>query len=205
MDVQLKELIETIKSEGVEHAEAKAKEILADAESRKNSILRDAEQEAAQIRSKAEEDAPRMKATAEESIRQAGRDLILSLEKSITAILDKVVKREVKSSLEGDNLTKAIITLLSNWKEDKESLELLLSKDDLEKVEKKLLSELQKELKSGVTLKPAPDIEAGFLISEKEGNAYYNFSSEGIAEILSQYVNPRLSQLLRESSDAAAE
>jgi V/A-type H+/Na+-transporting ATPase subunit E len=205
MDVQLKELIETIKSEGVENAEAKAKEILSDAESRKNTILKDAEQEAARIREKAEEDAARMKATAEESIRQAGRDLILSLEKSITVILDKVVKREVKGSLKGDNLKSAILTLLSNWKEDKDSLELLLAKDDLEQVEKQLLSELQKELKSGVTLKPAPDIDAGFLISEKEGNAYYNFSSEGIAEILSQYVNPRLSQLLRESSKETAE
>lgn len=200
MDVQLKELIETIKSEGVESAETRAKEILSDAERRKDSILKEAEQEAAGIRKKAEEDAVRMKATAEESIRQAGRDLILSLERSITEILDKVVKRDVKEALKGDNLKDAIVSLLSNWKEDRDSLELLLPKEELERIESFLLGELKKTFSSGLTLKPAPDLEAGFLIGEKDGNAYYNFSSEGIAEILSQYVNPRLAELLRDSS-----
>lgn len=199
MDVQLKELIETIKSEGVESAEVKAKEIIADAEKKRDDMIAVAENDAEEIRAKAKSDAQRMKASAEESIRQAGRDLILSLESSITELFDSVVKRESAKVLSGQGLEKAIISLLSNWSEEKDSLELLLPEKDLKEIGDGLLDALKKELRSEVLLKPAPGLDAGFKISEKDGAAYYNFTSEGIAEILSQYVNPKLSALLRES------
>lgn len=199
MDVQLKELIETIRSEGVENAEAKAGEIIRDAENRRNEILASAEKEAADIRKKAESDAARMVATAEESIRQAGRDLILSLESSIVSMLDAVVKRESAEALKGDGLEKAVLAVLSSWKNENDTIDLLLPKEALARLENTLLDKLKGKLKSGVTLKPAAGIDAGFRIAEKDGSAYYNFTAEGIAEMLSQYVNPRISALLRES------
>ncbi|ADK81575.1 V-type ATP synthase subunit E [Sediminispirochaeta smaragdinae] len=199
MDVQLKELIETIKSEGVDNAEAQAKEIVNEAQKKRNEIIADAEQEAARIREKAEEDAAKMQATAEESIRQAGRDLLLSLESSITSMLDAVVKKEAASALTGEGLSKAIVALLSNWSEEKDSLELLLPENERVEVEEYLKKALGTKMKKGVTVKPVAGIEAGFKIAEEGGSAYYNFTADGIAEILSQYVSPRLSSLLRES------
>jgi V/A-type H+-transporting ATPase subunit E len=199
MDVQLKELIETIKSEGVENAEAKAAEIVGEAEKKRNEIIASAEKEASEIRKKAEADAEMMKATADESIRQAGRDLILSLEASITKLLDSVVRQESASALKGEGLEKSILALLSSWNEESDSIDLLRPGDELERIEKSLLGKLSEKMKGGVSLKPAPGIDAGFRIAEKDGSAYYNFTADGIAEMLSQYVNPKLSALLRES------
>jgi V/A-type H+/Na+-transporting ATPase subunit E len=205
MDVQLKELIETIKSEGVESAEAKAKEIIDDAEKKRNDIIAAAEQESEKIIKNAGKEAESLKSAAEASIRQAGRDLLLSLEKSIIKMLDAVVKRESAQTLDGKVLETSIITLLKNWKDESQTLEVLLSEEQLEKLEDSFLEQLKKELKSGVLLKPAENIDAGFRISEKDGASYYNFTAAGIAEMLSQYVNPRLSSLLRESvSDGQA-
>jgi V/A-type H+-transporting ATPase subunit E len=35
----------------------------------------------------------------------------------------------------------------------------------------------------------------------KDGSAYYNFTSEGIAEILGEYVNPSLGELIQRAVD----
>jgi V/A-type H+-transporting ATPase subunit E len=43
-------------------------------------------------------------------------------------------------------------------------------------------------------------VQAGFRISTKDGSAYYDFSDEGIAEMLSAFVSPRLAELLQTDS-----
>jgi V/A-type H+-transporting ATPase subunit E len=62
------------------------------------------------------------------------------------------------------------------------------------------LSRLVEELKKGFELKPLPTLEAGFRIGLKDGSAYYDFSDQGIAEILAEYLNPRLSELMSQAA-----
>ena len=71
---------------------------------------------------------------------------------------------------------------------------------DLEKLEKQLKSRLAGELKKGVELKPFPEIEAGFRIAMEDGSAYYNFTDQGIAEILAEFLNPKIAEIVQEAT-----
>ena len=78
MEVQLQELIDRIKKEGVEAAETEAEAILKSAKEKAEQIISDAQAQADKIllNSKAEND--RMLKSSEDAIRQAGRNLLIS-------------------------------------------------------------------------------------------------------------------------------
>jgi len=199
MDVQLKELIDRIKSEGIKNAEQQAETIIDEAEKKARKIVADAEKEADSIRQKAEADARKMEHTGRESLKQAGRDLIISLQQRLQTLFDEVVYTETAENLKSDFLQKLIVQLVDKWDEDVKDLELLVSEDELKKLEKGLRDKLSAQLSKGMEIKPLPNVEAGFKVSYKDGSAYYNFSAEGVAEIISEFLNPRLAETLKEA------
>lgn len=200
MDVQLKELIEKIKDEGVKSAEEKAAQIIHGAEQKAGDILAGAHKEASGIIANARAESARLDHSGREALKQAGRDLILSLKSRLEELFKTVIETGVKESLPGQVLEEAIIKLITSWSAKKVAdLQVLLSPQDLEKVEKTLRSKLASELKKGLEIRPIPEIAAGFRVSMKDGSAYYNFSDQGIAEILTEYLNPRLSELILEA------
>jgi len=198
MEVQLKELIDKIKSDGVNVAESKAAEIIKDAEAKSQEILEKAKKEAAQIIAKGKEDAIRSENSGKDALKQAGRDLVLNLQQKITDLFNVIIKSETAGAMDERVLGDAITKLITSWKGDVSNLKIVLSDKDYEKVEKGLKSKLAEQIKKGLDIKPSEQLNAGFFVSAKDGSAYHNFSAEGIAEVLSEYLNPRLSALLEE-------
>jgi len=49
---------------------------------------------------------------------------------------------------------------------------------------------------TGVELKPVKGAKAGFRIGEKNGAAYYDFSADAVADMLSAYLNTRLAAIM---------
>ncbi len=201
MDVQLKELIERIKSEGIENAEQEADRIIQEAQERAKKIVSDAEAEADKIRSKAEEDASRREETGRASLKHAGRDLMLSVQKRLQELFDKIIYQETSEVMKGNLLEKSVAQVVENWGSDVTDLTVLVSEEELERVEKGLKKKLSAKLAEGIEIKPLPKSEAGFQVSMKDGSAYYNFTAEGIAELLSQFLNPRLAETLKEAAE----
>jgi V/A-type H+-transporting ATPase subunit E len=201
MDAQLQEIIETIKNEGVKNAEARQQEIIDNANSKAQSIIEDAKKEAESIVSKAKEEAQKHEASGKAALQQAGRDLVLTVRSEIEKLFDKVVHEATGEALTGEKLADAIVAALSNWDESKVGdLQLLLPEKSQKEVEEGLKKRLADAMKQGVEIKPVQSIPAGFRISTKDGSAYYDFSDEGIAEMLSAFVSPRLAELLQQNS-----
>ncbi|MFQ3619733.1 MAG: V-type ATP synthase subunit E [Spirochaetales bacterium] len=203
MDVQLKELIETIKKDGIASAEAQAKEILQAAEEQAKAIRKKAQEEADRIIADAKREIARSEQASKDALTQAGRDLLLSLERRIVQLFEGVVRAATKEAMSGEHLVQILAALVKSWVEKQSSdIEVLLSKKDYETLNKGLQSLLATELKKGVVLKPSPAIEAGFRIGEKQGAAYYDFTVEGLAEILSANLSPKLAEILRTAAKA---
>ncbi len=205
MEVQLKELIEKIKKDGVETAEGKAAQIVKDAEAKAAEIVAKAKNDASQITAKAKEEAVKSEQTGGEALKQAGRDLVLNLQKQITDLFDIIIKEEVASAMDEKVLEETIVKLISSWKGDVSKIQVLVSEKDLNNVEKNLKAKLADKIKKGFEVKASKNLDAGFLVSEKDGSAYHNFSAEGIAEVLSDYLNPKLAALLSEGVKGKAE
>jgi len=201
MDVQLQELIDKIKSEGVKSAEQESKKVLKEAQHKANDIIAAAHDEASAIIAKAKEEAHRFEQTAKEAVHQAGRNTILSLRTRITELFDALIAQETREAYNPKVLEEALVSLIKAWsKEQLANLQILLSASDLKKVEKQLKSRLAAELKKGVELKPFPELQAGFRVAMKDGSAYYNFTDEGIAEILAEYLNPKVAEIVQEAA-----
>ena len=196
MDIQLSELIEKIKNDGVRSAENKAAQIIAEAEEKAASILQKAGEDAKRIKSIARADADRVQMAGIEAIRQAGRDLTLSVKSEIESLFQKVIEAEVASEMDSNTISKAILTAVENLSTD--AVDIQLPTADFEAMEQRLRSLLKEKFASGIEIVPLKGLRSGFRIGKKDGSAFYDFSGREVAEMLSHFLNPGLARLLTE-------
>ena len=85
MDVQLQELIDKIKKDGVASAENASAAIIAEAEKKAAQIVADAEAKAENILKSAKTETERMEKSSKDAIAQAGRNLLISFERALSS------------------------------------------------------------------------------------------------------------------------
>lgn len=202
MDVQLQELIDKIKKDGVTAAETEAGKIIADAEEKAKAIIADAQAKAADIIKNTKSETERMEKSSEEAIIQAGRNMLLSFKDSLVKQLDSIVNAETEKAMSKDVLAKLIPETVKAWGKNSDASELsvLLSEKDLKDLESSLTSELKAEIAKGLEIKPDKTMTAGFKIGVNNGAAYYDYSAESLAQMFSAYLNPKVAGLMKEAA-----
>ena len=197
MEMDLQSIISKLKTEGVGEAEKEAADIVEEAKKKAADIVEEAKQREEEIIKKAEQEADRLKKNGEEAIRQASRDVLLSLREQIIALLDKVTKYEVAAQMSPALLKDMISKLAGKFERDKKlDVEILLSEKEKKDLEKVLIGALKKEMKKGVTIKTSPIVEHGFFIGEKGKSSYYDFTDEAVDEAFMAHLNPKITEIL---------
>ncbi len=196
MTEEIKDLIEKIQQEGIKAAEDKAKETENEARRQAEEIIRKAKAEAEKLITEAKEQITKMQEGSKIALKQAGRDLILSLRKEINTALDKLVVSNIRQALNPEELAKILTGLIKNYS-GRENIIVSLKKEDLEKLEKGFLGALEAEAKKGIVLRPSEDIHAGFIISYDGGKSYFDFTDQALAEYIGSYLKPKLNELLK--------
>jgi len=112
MDIQLQELIDKIKSDGVASAENEAKRIISEAEEKAQHILSDAQKKADALMQTAKAENSRMEKASIDAIRQAGRNVLISFRYSIISQLNAIIKKDASAALSSDVLKTLIPELL---------------------------------------------------------------------------------------------
>jgi V/A-type H+-transporting ATPase subunit E len=197
MDIQLQELIEKIKKDGIESAAEEAGRLRSQAEGEAKRIVDSARREAEAIIAKARTDAERSEKAGVAAVGQASRNLVLAFKAEIQALLDKVVARETADAFGADTLKTVLPDLLKGWAKGGDVL--ILPEAQLKALDAFFKDRLAGELARGLELKSDRNLAAGFRIAQKDGSAYYDFSAESAAEMLSAYLNPRLAGILKEA------
>lgn len=198
MEIHVKELIEKIWKDGVQESEIKAADIIKEAEIKADTIIANAKKDAARITAKAREEALRSEQAGRETLKQAGRDLILNLQSAITDLFNTLVKKDVASAMNDKIMGEAIVRMMSSWKGDVANIQVVLAEKDYRDLEMHLREKLAQEINKGLEIRPSSSLDSGFLVAVKDGSAYHNFSAEGIAAVLSESLNPKISALLNE-------
>jgi len=197
MDVQLSELIDKIKKEGIESAQKEAAKLKADAETEAQKIIENARREAAAITARAGEDARRSEQAGVAALEQASRNLILAFKGEIQELLNSLIAQGVSASYSADVIKGILPELIKNWAvKNTDSLTVLLSEADAAKLDSAFKAKLAAALKGGVEIKPVKKIDQGFHIVEKDGSAFYDFSAEAVVKLLCAYLNPKLADIL---------
>jgi V/A-type H+-transporting ATPase subunit E len=200
MDIQLQELIDKIKKEGIESAQAGAAKLKAGAEAEAKTLLDDAKKQANALMEKAKTEAERGEKAGIAAVEQACRNLVLAFKGEIQGLLDKLVADAVGASYSADVVKQVLPDLIKNWAaKNTDSLSVVLSEGDLKKIDDAFKAKLVSALKGGVEFKAAKNLDGGFRIAEKDGSAFYDFSAESVAGMLSAYLNPKLGEILKNS------
>jgi V/A-type H+-transporting ATPase subunit E len=203
MDTQLQEIITKIHDEGVKGAEERAGQIVEAAEKQAKERIERARAEADEMRKAAEQDAAKTKAAGEAALKQASRDLLLSVKKEIENVFETVQKEAVGEAMSAERMAEMIQTVVTSWASGKgESLDVLVAPGDRDALEAALKGRLTEKLKSGYEVRPVRGINAGFRVGGGDSAAFLDFTDETIAELLAAYLNPRLSELMRDAGRA---
>ena len=204
MPEELQSLLEKIQEDGVKKADSEKERILAEAKTEADKITTDATEKAKEIVKKAEEKAKNDVERAENSIKQAARDISLALNAELRERLTGVAKECVGNAMTPEFMGEIILKMqegfLSKSAGDPD-LEVLLNKNDLEKMESLMKGAMFKDLKKKPDFSMGHDFDTGLKIGFKGDDLFFDFSDEVIAGLICAYVGPKLAAIIEEKGE----
>ncbi len=200
MEVKLDRLIEKIKKEGVQEAKSEADKIIVKAKEEAARILQESKSKSKIIIQDAKSQSDKYGDSAKIAIEQAARDSIISLREKIVAIFDDLLKRDIAGSLNPQVVKDMIVQILSNWKPgEDDSIEILTSEKNRESLRDLLISEFKDKIKTGFEIKIHPGLGRGFRIGIKGEDLHYDFSDQGIADVIAVFLNKDIAEIVSKS------
>ena len=112
MELQIQDLVSSIKKDGTESANREAAQILAEAKAQAEKIVADARSEADKLRADAQAEIGVFKASAQLSAEQAKRDAVLAFRQEIGAELTKLLAQDTHKALDDKALAARITAAL---------------------------------------------------------------------------------------------
>ena len=193
MEVQLQELLAAIKKDGVDSAEKEKTAIIIQAEELAEDIITAARKQADTLRDTAKQDAARFERSAKEAVNQAGRDLLISVQKALQNSFDHILTSTISEHFSGEALTEGIVAVVKAFNS---TGELELPPETLRTIETNLKARLGAEIKAGLKIQGKNLPEGGFILREDGGSAYYDFSSRSIAEVIRSRLSQNIADLI---------
>jgi V/A-type H+-transporting ATPase subunit E len=203
MTEELQSLLDRIRAEGVERAEAEAARIVAEAREQAGVIIREAEAQAEALRQGAESDASASRERGEVALEQAGRDFLLSLQKSIEAVLRETLCETVAAALSPDVMAQILLRLADAYAAhdmNESRVDVLLSPEDRDAVGAIVMEKYRRLVQQGLTLRPDRRVDEGFKVSFADDNLYHDFSPEALAEALAPVLKAPLCDIVRRAA-----
>lgn len=198
MEIQLQELLEKIRAEGIVAANAAAEAIKAEAQAKASSIIAEAEREAKTLRDSARSDASRTIESGNAALAQAARDTILSFRDHVSEMLKSIVSESASFAIDARLLEKVLPEVIEKCLgTDSSDVVLSISPATMNILEAGFATELSKKLGRGIEIKSTPGVASGFRISMKNGALQYDFNADSVAEMLARRLNARLAAVVR--------
>ncbi len=177
MELQIQDLVSSIKKDGIDSANQEAAAILADARKQADAIVADAKAEADKLRGDARAEIEVFKNSAQLDAQQAKRDAVLAFRQEIQREYEKLLSADVGKALDQQALVKLIQAAVQG--EDVAAYTV-----EVGQVTDGLRQELAQELKAGLEIRPSKKVGAGFRLAAKDGSGYFDCSEQEIAEML---------------------
>lgn len=180
MELQIQDLVSSIKKEGIDAARTEAENILAEAEKKAASIVAAAKAEAESMLAKAARETEALREGARTSAAQAQRDAALSFKNEVKGEFEKILTAGVGRTVQGSTLASLIRAALNG--EDP-----AMYAAEVSEVTEALRSELAEEVKNGLEIRPAKSVRSGFKLAMKDGSGYFDCTDDEIAAMLKPF------------------
>ena len=108
MELQIQDLVSSIRKEGIDQANMEAESIIAEAKKKAEAIVADARTEAARTKEASEKEIATLRESAVVSAEQAKRDAMLAFKAEVQAAYERLLSAKIRSSFSGESLGKLI-------------------------------------------------------------------------------------------------
>ena len=180
MELQIQELVSSIRKEGIDAANSEADSILAEARKKADAIIADARTEAKRTKESSEKEIGILKESAIVSADQAKRDACLAFRAEVQTEYERILGTKIRDSLNGEALGKLIRAAVNGEDLSGYTAEVAEVSDSLK-------AELAEEIKAGLTIRPTKGVSAGFRLAANDGSGYFDCTDEEIMEMLMPY------------------
>ncbi|MCR4672613.1 MAG: hypothetical protein K5637_05185 [Lachnospiraceae bacterium] len=180
MELQIQDLVSSIRKEGIDAANSEANAILAEAKNKADALVADAKAEAKRTLESAEKEIGILKESAIVSSDQAKRDALLAFKSAVQSEYENILSGKINSSLDGEALGKLISAAVKGEDVSGYTAEVAEVSDSLK-------SALAEEIKGGLTIKPTKGVQAGFRLAANDGSGYFDCTDDEIMQMLMPY------------------
>ena len=180
MELQIKDLVSSIRKDGIDAANAEAESIIAEAKKKAASIVEEANEEAKQHKDAAEKEIEILRESAKVGAEQAKRDAMLSFKAEIQKEFEKILAANVRKQFSGESLGTLIRAAMAEENVGDYVVEVTEVGDLLKQ-------ELAEEIGNGLEIRPSKNVQQGFRVSAKDGSGFFDCSDEAIMEMLMPY------------------
>ena len=196
---ELQALLDKITEDELKKADEEKTKLLAQAKAEAGEIIRQAKSEAAAIVETANKEAAMLQQKGEEALRQASRDVLLSLRAELEKRVGQAAESLMKSAMAPQALADIIAKLITGFVQSDgkcDDLKVLLSPEEVATVEEALKAQLGEGLKINYSLAPSSAVSGGFKLLFSQTGIVYDFSDKALAETLAAGLGPKLAAII---------
>lgn len=188
----LDHFIERIKTEAIEKAERTAQSIISEAEKKAAVIISEAQHKKALLIEDGQREAEALTKGGENALRQALRDIIISLQNDLMHILGSILQAEIRQSFSPDLIRTTIIQVIKNIGG---KTEIRIADSIKEELALFIQSQLQNSEEIPKITGENRVLDA-FTISRTDEGWHYNISVQEVSELLYSHLAPKWNEIL---------
>lgn len=190
---ELQGLLDRIRKEGLEQAADEKEDILRQAKAEAKAVLAKAKSEAEQLVADARQEAKLLREKGEQSLKQAARDVLLSLRDQLEQRVAEVARSLAVEGCTPETVAELVAALGSAYLEAEAEgrLDIHLPPEQADALRDALAERLGKDLAERCELSPVPAI-GGFRLEIAGQDIAYDFSDASLAETMASFLTPRL-------------
>ena len=203
MAEELQHLIERIRKEGVESGEKAAESLVAEAKQKAAKIVADAQKQAKDLVAKAETDSAAFAERGQATLRQAARDLLISIHSSVSDVVGGIAHAKLDEALTPDLMAQMLLKLAEAYAKDGGAggIVAMRGEADAAAVRAAFAKEYQNKLAAGIQIESDKEIFKGFRVGAKGGQVFHDFTKEAIADSLASFLRPELAQIVKKAAE----
>jgi V/A-type H+-transporting ATPase subunit E len=196
----LQSLLERIRREGTDRAEAEAKTIVERASRKADDLVRQAEARAEALRRESAEEAEKNAAQGRRALELAARDVVLAVGNAVQETLDRIVRADVGQAMKGEAFRAMVAGVVEAYAAKlpaETGIELLVPESEREALARALQARFSEAARGGLDIRSDKSVVAGFRVSAKGSSVEHDFTAGAVAEAICRLVRPRLAERVR--------
>ena len=193
MELEIQDLVNSIKKDGLEEAQKEANKIIEKAKSDAAKLVNDAKNNAENMLINAKKEISLLEQSAKATLAQASRNVSLELKQSILDQCNQILTKKIEDTLDKSVLTKMVEIIT---KSEISNSEIVIDKKDSDKVAAAIVSALSAKMEKGLELSLGQARSNGIKIVSKDGSAYIDLTDEEFSLLLKPYISSSLSEII---------